>query len=128
MRIPVVPLLAIALAAFAALPAQARPGDFGGPGDGSRFHPRHRFLPSEGLPPADPEQRVLIREMRRREFEARQEAEPPSFGRLSPEERRQLRQDIRSAREGIYRRPPPPPLPLAPPPSPAVPYGYPPPR
>jgi hypothetical protein len=31
------------------------------------------------------------------------------FGRLSPEERQQLRHDIRAAREGVYRRPPPPP-------------------
>ena len=38
----------------------------------------------------------------------------PEFGRLSPEERRQLRHDIRAAREGVYRRPPPPPPPLPP--------------
>lgn len=41
----------------------------------------------------------------------------PEFGRLSPEERRQLRHDIRAAREGVYRRPPPPP------PSPPLPPG-----
>lgn len=39
----------------------------------------------------------------------------PEFGRMSPEERRQLRLDIRAAREGVYRRPPlPPPPPLPP--------------
>jgi hypothetical protein len=38
--------------------------------------------------------------------------DPPAFGRMSPEERRQLRHDIRAAREGVYRRPPPPPPPL----------------
>jgi hypothetical protein len=31
------------------------------------------------------------------------------FRRMSPEERRQLRRDIRSAGDDIYRRPPPPP-------------------
>jgi hypothetical protein len=39
----------------------------------------------------------------------------PEFGRLSPEERRQLRHDIRAAREGVYRRSPPPPSPPLPP-------------
>ena len=38
-----------------------------------------------------------------------QRRQHPEFGRLSPEERRQLRHDIRAAREGVYRRPPPPP-------------------
>jgi hypothetical protein len=33
----------------------------------------------------------------------------PEFRRMSPEERRQLRRDIRSAGDDIYRRPPPPP-------------------
>ena len=43
-------------------------------------------------------------------------------GRLSPEERRQLRRDIQDAGAGLYRRPPPlPPAPLPPAPPPPAP-------
>ncbi|MBK6403310.1 MAG: hypothetical protein IPP18_16120 [Rhodocyclaceae bacterium] len=81
-------------------------------GDG---YPRHRFIRPDGAPPVygeRMEERMRMREFRRRERAADPDA--PYFGRLSPDERRQLREDIRSAREGVYRRPPPPMAPLAP--------------
>lgn len=81
-------------------PAMAEHGD--GP-------PRHRFIRPDGPPSGFEErmeERMRMRELRRQEREAHPDA--PYFGRLSPEERRQLREDIRSAREGLYRRPPPP--------------------
>ncbi len=96
------------IAVLAAPPALAERGD---------GHPRHRFIRPDGPPPAyggrmdeRMEERMRMREFRRRERAADPGA--PYFGRLSPEERRQLREDIRSAREGVYRRPPPPPPPL----------------
>jgi len=51
---------------------------------------------------------VMDGPMRGQEFR-RDNNEMPMFGRLSPEERRQLRRDIRNAGGDIYRRPPPPP-------------------
>lgn len=80
-------------------------------GDG---FPRHRFIRPDGPPPdfgERMEERMRLREFRRHEREA--QADAPYSGRLSPEERRQLREDIRSAREGVYRRPPPPGYPPA---------------
>ncbi len=79
------------IALLAAVPACADPGDgrFGRRFGGRGVEP--------GGPAADRVERM--REPRRSE---------QSFGRMSPEERRQLRHDIRAAREGVYRRPPPP--------------------
>jgi hypothetical protein len=62
------------------------------------------------------ERREVVRDMRRDDAwrEERREAwreRNHGFGHMSPEERRQLRHDIRSAREGMHRRPPPPPPP-----------------
>ena len=85
------------MAALAAWPALAEHGE------GS---PHHRFIRPEGGPPPAFDQRWeerrRMREFRRQQRDAGQEAPY----RLSPEERRQLREDIRSAREGLYRRPP----------------------
>jgi len=95
--------------------------------------PRHRFIRPDGPPPdfeERREERMRMRELRRQEREAHPDA--PYFGRLSPEERRQLREDIRSAREGLYRQPPPGYPPSAyprrtdPPPYPPPPYPPPP--
>jgi len=92
----VIGLMAI-LAAFSAMAER---------GDG----PRHRFIRPDGMPPPAfgerMEERMRMREFRRQERETHPDA--PYFGRLSPEERRRLREDIRSAREGVYRRSPPP--------------------
>jgi len=114
-------LIVFLSAILTALPAMAERGD--GP-------LRHRFIRPDGPPPAfgeRMEERMRMREFRRQEREAQPDA--PYFGRLSPEERRQLREDIRSAREGLYRRPPPPPS--YPPPAYPRPFeappGYPPP-
>jgi len=66
------------------------------PGDGQRF--RHRFLrPDDGRPGPVVE---------------RNEAPPDFHGgemfrRMTPDERRQLRRDIRNAGDDLYRRPPP---------------------
>lgn len=82
-------------ALLAAVPACAEPGDgrFG-----RRLGDRH-----------DADGARADRVERMREF---RRSDPPAYGRMSPEERRQLRHDIRAAREGVYRRPPPsPPLP-----------------
>ena len=78
-------------ALLAAVPVCAEAGD-------GRFG---RRLGGRGGDAPNPERVERLREFRR--------DEAPAFGRLSPEERRQLRHDIRSAREGVYRRPPPPP-------------------
>lgn len=90
--------------------------------------PRHRFIRPDGPPPGFEErreERMRMRELRRQEREAQPDA--PYFGRLSPEERRQLREDIRSAREGLYRQPPPGYPPSAYPRQPYPPLPYPPP-
>jgi hypothetical protein len=85
----VVMALAAALAVGSAI---ARPGDGGRHGE--------RFADPGSMPPMMPGQgfeRPMRPEFRR--------DEPPAFGRMSPEERRQLRRDIRDAGEGLYRRP-----------------------
>jgi hypothetical protein len=85
----------LGFAAFlAAATVRAEPGD-------ARFA---RRFGGRGADAPNPERVERLREFRRNEGTA--------FGRMSPEERRQLRHDIRAAREGVYRRPPPsPPLP-----------------
>jgi len=93
-RIGAFALLGIA-ALLAAVPACAEPGD-------GRFP---RRFGDRGDPGARAERIERMREFHRSE---------PAFGRMSPEERRQLRHDIRAAREGVYRRPPPPPPPSLP--------------
>ncbi|MBI5784875.1 MAG: hypothetical protein HZA64_05390 [Rhodocyclales bacterium] len=82
-------------ALLAAVPACAEPGD-------GRFG--RRFGDRRDVEGARADRVERLREFRR--------DDPPAFGRMSPEERRQLRHDIRAAREGVYRRPPPPPPPL----------------
>jgi hypothetical protein len=85
-------LVACVTAIIAATPAYADP-------DGGRI--RHRFLYRDDPADATRAERIeRVHDWRRSES---------SFRRLSPEERRQLRHDIRSAREDVYRRPPPPP-------------------
>jgi len=96
-RIGAFAILGIA-ALMAAVPACAEPGD-------GRF--ARRFGDREGG--ARTERIERMREFHRNES---------AFGRMSPEERRQLRHDIRAAREGVYRRPPPPPPPALPYPGP----------
>jgi hypothetical protein len=59
-----------------------------------------RFGDRDGFDGARAERIERLREFRRNES---------ALGRMSPEERRQLRHDIRAARDGVYRRPPPPP-------------------
>jgi hypothetical protein len=87
-------LIAAATALVAVAPACADPGD-------GRFA-RRFWLRSDEAQSARAE-----RFERRREFRERESANV----RMSPEERRQLRHDIRAAREDVYRRPPPPPPP-----------------
>ncbi len=82
-----------ALAFLAVAPACAGPG--GGHG--------RRFAEPGGMPMFS---RPMERPMRPAEF---RRDELPMSGRMSPEERRQLRRDIRSAGDDLYRRPPPPP-------------------
>jgi hypothetical protein len=91
---PAALLIAAVTALLAVAPACADPGD-------GRFA-RRFWLRSDEAQSARAE-----RFERRREFQERESA----FGRMSPEERRQLRHDIRAAREDVYRRPPPPPPP-----------------
>lgn len=80
------------LAAFlAAASVRAEPGD-------RRFG--RRFGDRNGMDGVRAERIERMREFRRNES---------ALGRMSPEERRQLRHDIRAAREGVYRQPPPPP-------------------
>jgi hypothetical protein len=76
-------------ALLAAVSVRAEPGDGR---SGRRFGGRGGDAP-------DPERVERIREFHR--------DDAPVVRRMSPEERRQLRHDIRSAREGVYRRPPP---------------------
>lgn len=90
--------------------------------DGEHMRHRHRFADPAGYahmmpPPGD--SRGDVRPMRPPEF--------PLLGQMSPDERRQLRRDIRNARDDIYRRPPPPPGQPVPPgfPGPFSPAGYP---
>lgn len=78
-------------AMLAAASVRAEPGD-------RRFG--RRFGDRDGLDGVRAERMERIREFRRNES---------ALGRMSPEERRQLRHDIRAAREGVYRQPPPPP-------------------
>lgn len=89
--------LAGAIAILAALPAHAERGQ--------RLH---QFLQERQRDPQ------AQREFRREQRQAAQER-----GRLSPEERRQLREDIQNANQNVYRRglpaPPPPPAPPSPP-------------
>lgn len=89
-----VPLFGL-LAMLMAAPAFAgRGGPGGGPGGG-------RFGESGVMPAfSGPD---FERPLRAQDF--RREDAPPT-GRMSPEERRQLRRDIRHAGEDIYRRPP----------------------
>jgi len=95
--------LCVATLALLAVPALAQPG--------WRGERRHRFAESAAAAErqAVPEGPAQAAEFRR--YDSR-------HGRLSPEERRQLRRDIQDAGVGLYRRPPlpPPPPPLAPPP------------
>jgi hypothetical protein len=90
-------LIAGFTALLAVAPACADPGD-------GRFA-RRFWLRSDEAQSARAE-----RFERRREFQERESA----YVRMSPEERRQLRHDIRAAREDVYRRQPPPPPPLPP--------------
>jgi hypothetical protein len=97
--------LCVATLAFLAVPALAQPG--------WRVEHRHRFAESAAAAErqAGPDVPAQAAEFRRYDYARR--------GRLSPEERRQLRRDIQDAGVGLYRRPPPlppPPPPLAPPP------------
>ncbi len=69
---------------------------------GSRTERQYRFAERQMVPDAP----LPPREFRRNEF--------PRRGRLSPEERRQLRRDIQDAGQDLYRREPPPPPPLRP--------------
>ena len=78
------------IAAAAAVPAHADPR-------GQRLH---RFLQ---------ERRQVQQDQRDLRRDPQQEL--PGRGRLTPEERRQLRRDIRDAGQDLYRRPPPPPPP-----------------
>jgi hypothetical protein len=90
-------ILVAGLTAFlAAAPTCADPGD---------GRVRHFWLRSEDARNARAE-----RIERRQEIRQQRES---AYVRMSPEERRQLRHDIRAAREDVYRRPPPPP-PLTP--------------
>lgn len=88
-------LLVGLIAVLLAVPALAGPGDGGG--RGHRFADRGAMQPGPGMD----------RPMRRQDFRRDQANEMPMFGRMSPEERRQLRRDIRNAGDDIYRRPPP---------------------
>jgi hypothetical protein len=70
-----------------------------GPGGGGHGH---RFAERGAMPmSAGP---VVERPLGQQDF---RRDDAPMFGRMSPEERRQLRRDIRNAGEDIYRRPPP---------------------
>jgi len=65
------------------------------------------------------ERRQMLKEQRgqqreQRELQREQQQEAPWRGRLTPEERRQLRRDIRDAGQDVYRRPPPQPPPYPP--------------
>ena len=82
------------VALLAAMPACAGPGGGGGHG--------HRFAEPGGMPMFS--RQAMDRPMRAQEFR-RDDLSMP--GRMSLEERRQLRRDIRSAGDDIYRRPPP---------------------
>lgn len=106
----------VASLAGLASPACAMPGDGGFAGHGPHGGPgRHRFLPR---PDAAPEGAPMMPGVAQPVRDAGED--PRGLGRLSPEERRQLRRDIRSAGEDVYRRPPPmhgyPPLDAPPPP------------
>jgi len=90
-------LVAGLTALLAAAPACADPGNERG---------RRFWLRSEEA------QNARADRIERRQ-ELRRQRESP-YVRMSPEERLQLRHDIRAAREGVYRRPPPPPPPLPP--------------
>jgi hypothetical protein len=82
------------LAILAVLPAQADQ-------QGQRLHQFFQERQRERQ-----QQRELHRDQRQQQYQER--------GRLSPEERRQLREDIRNANENLNRRGPPPPPPSAP--------------
>lgn len=95
-------LVMLGLAAFmVAASVRAEPGD-------RRFG--RRFGDRDALDGVRAERIERMREFRRNES---------ALGRMSPEERRQLRHDIRAARDGVYRQPPPsPPSPPFPAPTP----------
>jgi hypothetical protein len=80
--------LAGVVAILVAVPAHA----------GERGERLHRFLQE--------------RQQQQREFRREERQEFQGRGRLSPEERRQLRRDIQDAGQDVYRREPPPPPPL----------------
>lgn len=85
--------IAVVAAVTATLPAHARPGH--------RQMPERRAGEEQSVPPQRPE---TPRDMQRGE------PQPPP-GRMSPEERRQLRRDIDEAGRDLYRRNPPHPQP-----------------
>jgi hypothetical protein len=104
--------MAVAMLAVAVTvaPACAAPGHGGLHGPGGQG--RHRFLPR-----VEADHPGGMPAMTRPVLDAG--GDPRGLGRLSPEERRQLRRDIRNAGEDVYRRPPPAPSyppPDAPPP------------
>jgi hypothetical protein len=87
-----------ALPTFAGLAAlMTAAAGYAGTGEERMEHHRrdHEVLDSTRA-----ERMERVREFRRQES---------NLGRMSPEERRQLRLEIRAAREGVYRQPPPPP-------------------
>lgn len=83
------------IAILAALPAQAGP----------RGQHLHQFLR---------ERQQETQQRRESRQEERHEADERT--RLSPEERRQLREDVQNAGQSLYRLPPPAPAPPGPPP------------
>ena len=92
--------LALGLSLSLPLSAQAQPGGFRGQGSGVGFqrerHPR-QFQPQR----QEDEGRRSWRDQRQGDGGAANGNERP--GRLSPEERRQLRREIRDAGEDLYR-------------------------
>jgi Skp family chaperone for outer membrane proteins len=80
-------LAGILIALAASLPAQAQPGD--GSRRIERFQQQREF------------QRQREQEFQRRQFEREEREGRP--GRLSPEERQQLRRDIREHGRDVYR-------------------------
>lgn len=73
--------LAVLLAALAAAPACAQHG-------------------RRGMPPDDAERGLMIQRQRERQG---MQPMPPEYGRMSSEERRQLRRDIHDAGRELYR-------------------------
>jgi hypothetical protein len=94
MKTPLIVWLLGVVALLAATSVRAGPGGGGGHG--------HRFAEPGGMPMFS--RQSMDRPMRGPEF---RRDDMPMPGRMSLEERRQLRRDIRSAGDDIYRRPPP---------------------